>query len=200
MPAEVLHNEKHLLQQMADGNASAFREIFNFYRSKLYTNIFKLTDSREIAEDTVHEVFLKIWANRQMLPGINNFSAYISRMAHNHAYTGFRRMAKETLILAELRKESEPGQDHPERQLLAKEVRDFIYRAIQNLTPQQKQVFLMSREEGLKHEQIAEKLHISVFTVKKHMADALRFLREEIGNSYHLYAVALFVMYDLGFS
>lgn len=197
MRTPSLYNEKDLLRQVAGGSEEAFTELFNAYRKKLFTNIYKLTESKEIAEDTVHEVFLKIWVNRSSLTTIDNFSAYLNRMAHNHAYSGFRRMAKETLILAELKNQDAGYHEHPGEQLMAKEVRDFIKATVDQLTPQQRTVFLLSREQGLKQEEIARRLNISLFTVKKHMVDALRYLREEVKKSYGSYAIAIFVLYNL---
>src|ERR1700754_3327510 len=121
-----MYNERELLQQVAEGSSQAFSQLFHAYRKKLYTNIFKLTDSRQMAEDIVSQVFLKIWANRHSLHTIDNFNAYLSRMAANHAYTAFRRMAKETLVLAELKKEQAGAPLEPDQQLRAKEVREFI--------------------------------------------------------------------------
>ncbi|MBX3239524.1 MAG: RNA polymerase sigma-70 factor [Chitinophagaceae bacterium] len=192
------YNEKELLRQVAAGDEQAFGELFNAYRKKLYTNIYKLTNSGEVAEDTVHDVFLKVWINRQSLPEIDNFSAYLSRMAHNHAVTGFRRMAKEALILAELKKKEQWHEvEPPSGALMAKEVQQFIQNAVDRLTPRQREIFILSRESGLKHREIAEKLKISVMAVKKHMGDALHILREEIGNLYGPYAVALYVICDV---
>lgn len=191
-------NEKQILQQIAEGSEDAFRILFNSYRRRLYNYILRTSSSKETAEDTVHDVFLKIWENREKLTQVDNINAYLYRMAHNHAYTGFQRMAKETLILAALQKDQDTGSGlEGEDRLVHKEVRDFIQNAVNKLTPQQKLVFLMSRNEGLKHEEIAQKLHISIFTVKNHVADALRFLREEVGRSYGSKAVALYVLYNL---
>jgi RNA polymerase sigma-70 factor (ECF subfamily) len=58
---------------------------------------------------------------------------------------------------------------------------------------------LLSREGGLKQEEIAQRLGISLSAVKKHMVDALRFLREEISGKYGSLAIALFVLFDLKF-
>jgi RNA polymerase sigma-70 factor (family 1) len=194
--------EKELLQQVASGSERAFGTLFNAYRKKLYTNIYRLTESRETAEDTVHEVFLKVWLNRASLASIDNFGAYLQRMARNHAISGFRRMAKETLILSELKKEEDtrsasgrPAQ--PEHQLMSKEVRDFIRQAVENLTPQQKTVYLLNREDGLKTDEIAKQLGISVNTAKKHLADALLNLRRAINDAYGPYAIALCVFFDV---
>lgn len=197
-----MYTERELLQQVASGSEQAFGTLFNAYRKKLYTNIYRLTNSREIAEDTVHEVFLKIWLNRSSLTGIDHFGAYLQRMAHNHAVSGFRKMAKESLIVTELKYQAEsqhPGDQptQPIHLLMSKEVRAFIREAINQLTPQQKAVFLLSREDGLKADEIADKLGITLNTAKKHLADALRNLREAINDAHGPYAIAIYVLYDI---
>ena len=197
MPENLQYNEKDLLVQVSQGNELAFRQLFNMYRGKLYSYILKITESKETAEDAVHDVFLKIWINKESLPEILNLNAYLYRMAHNHAYNGFRRMAKETLVMAELERQSGYETSNPDDKLLRKEVRKFIQDAVNKLTPQQKEVFRMSREEGLKQEEIAQRLNISIFTVKKHLTDALNYLRKEISHSYGSQAAALYVIYYL---
>lgn len=199
MPEKLPYNERDMLLQVSEGNEIAFRQLFNTYRSKLYSYILKITDSKESAEDVVHDIFLKLWTNKEKLPEIQNLNAYLNRMAHNHAHNGLKRMAKETLVIAELEKGAGYESSDPDDQLVRKEVRQFIYDAINKLTPQQKEVFRMSREEGLKQEDIAQRLNISILTVKRHMTDALNYLRKEISDSYGPYAVALYVMYSLTF-
>lgn len=192
------HNEKDLLHQIADGSEDAFRILFNAYRSKLYTYILKLTRSQEIAEDTVHDVFLKFWENRKTVHQIENLNAYLYRMAHNKAYSGFQRKAKETLILAVLEKEQAEGyQEGSDAGITTKEVRAFIQQAVNKLTPQQKKVFLLSRQEGLKLEEIAHSLNISTNTAKNHLVEALRVIRQEINATYGANAVAIFIICNL---
>ena len=195
MPENLQYNEKDLLMQVSEGNELAFRQLFNTYRGKLYSYILRITESKEVAEDTVHDVFLKIWINKESLPEILNLNAYLFRMAHNHAYNGFRRMAKETLVMAELERQAGYETSDPNDKLIRKEVRKFIHDAVNKLTPQQKEVFRMSREEGLKQEEIAQRLNISIFTVKKHLTDALNYLRKEISHSYGSQAIAFYVIY-----
>ena len=195
MTNELLYNERELLVQVSASNEIAFRQLFDTYRGKLYAYILKITESKETAEDTVHDVFLKLWTSRDRLPEIQNLNAYLYRMAHNQAYNGLRRMAKETLVMAELERGAGYENSDPNDKLVRKEVRQFIHDAINKLTPQQKEVFRMSREEGLKQEEIALRLNISIFTVKKHLTDGLNHLRKEISNSYGTHAAALYVMY-----
>lgn len=198
MPEDLLNNERDLLLQVSEGNEMAFRQLFDAYRNKLFSYILRISQSKESAEDAVHDVFLKLWTNRERLTEIENLNAYIFRMAQNHAYNGLRKIAKETLVMAELEKGSYYESSDPDDLLVRKEIREFIHDAIEKLTPQQKEVYRLSREQGLKHEEIAQRLNISVLTVKKHMSDALHFLRKDISDSYGSYAVAIFVLYSLG--
>ncbi len=198
MPEEKQRDETEMLQQIAAGNEQAFRQLFDTYRGKLFTYILNITESREAAEDAVHDVFLKIWTGREKLPGIENINAYLYRITHNHALNGMRRMAKETLVMAELEKNTRVKSNDADDTLLRKEIRKFIQDAVNKLTPQQKEVFRMSREDGLKQQEIAQQLNISIFTVKKHLTDALNQLRKEIAQSYGARAVALYVLFSLG--
>lgn len=196
MELQPSYHEKDLLQQLAAGSDAAFTALFRRYRGRLYHYIFTITASREMAEDTVHDVFLKIWNNRKQLADINNMNAYLFRVCHNQAISGLRRMARETLVLAELRhktisvlKDIDPAAQ--------KEIRAYIQQAVNRLSPQQRQIFLLSRQDGLKHKQIAEQLGLSINTVKTHLGQALRFLREDIGQHYGLQSAAIWVIYQL---
>lgn len=199
MPDFFLHTEKELLTRISNGDEAAFRELFNHYRSKLYHYILQISESKEMAEDCVHDVFLKIWSQKELLPTIHNLNAYLYRMAHNHALNGLRSMARKTLVLAELERNDLSESPAPDETLIRKEVRQFIHSAIQQLTPQQKEVFRMSRELGLKQKDIADQLGITVPTVKRHLTDAMNFIRQEIAKTYGSYAIALFVLYHLNF-
>ena len=190
------YKEQELLQQLVEGNEAAFGILFRRYRGKLYHYIYGITHSREAAEDAVHDVFLKIWATREKLEGVENLNAYLYQMCRNHAISGLRRAAKEELILAELKKESIdflPDADAASQN----EIRNFIQNAVEKLSPQQRKVFILSREHGLRHEEIAQQLGISVNTVRTHLGIALQFLRGEVGQHYGPLAAAIFIIYQL---
>jgi len=175
------YTEKELLQLSTEGDEKAFAEIFHRYKFKLYGFIYRLTQSQEMAEDIVQETFLRLWKNRDQLSNIEHLSSYIFRMAQNQAMTSFKRMAMETMIIRQLLTgEKEFAPSTPESELALKEMEALFRKAIDNLPPQQKKVYLLSREEGLKHEEIAERLQISRGTVKNHMIQLLRTLRSQL--------------------
>ena len=193
------YDEKNLLLQISEGNEHAFRQLFDDYRGKLFTYLFKITESKETAEDGVHDVFLKIWLQKDKLPAIQNLNAYLYRMAHNHAFNGIRKMATETLVLAVIHEPNSFSIDDPEISISRKEVRNIIHEAVKKLSPRQRDVFRMSRELGLKQEDIAQQLGISVLTVKAHLTDALHYLRTELSSIYGNQAIALYVIFSLTF-
>ncbi len=184
MAENILYNERQLLDAVANGDETAFAELFNSYHNKLYGFILKLTKNEEAAEDVVQDVFLKIWMNRATLVAIDHFNAYLFRMSQNHALNGLKRMANEIQILTKLAKSGKEGATMPDEQLLQKEVNEQLQQAINQLPAQQKKVYTMSRMQGMKYEEIAEALNLSVSTVKNHMATALHNIRKAMTNSY----------------
>jgi len=172
-----------LLQQVIQGDEKAFGQLFQFYKDKLYSFIYNLSGSSVTAEDVLQEVFLKIWRDRANLTGIENFNAYLFRMAQNHAINVFRRQSREALVLTELRRFAPEGVQGDEV-FSAKEVQAVLQKAVNNLPAQQRRVYELGREQGLTYEQIAATLHISVATVRNHMVSALKAIREFIINTY----------------
>ncbi|MCM5527122.1 RNA polymerase sigma factor [Parasegetibacter sp. NRK P23] len=180
MHKQQAYTEATLLQQLSQGSEQAFAELFALYKHRLFGFMYKLTDSAELAEDVVQEVFLKLWQNRAALSGVENAGGYIFRMAQNQAVTAFRKMARETLVLAELKDTVAKPIVNAEDALAARELETKVRQVIESLPPQQKLVYTLSREHGLKYDEIAEKLQISPGTVKNHMIQALRTLRSAL--------------------
>ncbi|MGF6850235.1 RNA polymerase sigma-70 factor (family 1) [Chitinophaga sp. W3I9] len=183
---EHVNIEKKLLQRAAEGHEEAFTQLFFLYRHKLYSFLLRLTESPEMTEDVIQDVFLKLWKDRENLVNIEQFGGYVYRMAQHQALNAFRRMAKETLILAELTrtiKDAAPA-DAADN-LSVREVREKLQYALDHLPPKQKLVYTLSREQGLKHEEIARQLNISPSTVNNHMIAALRTIRQQLGPHLH---------------
>ncbi|WEK35912.1 MAG: RNA polymerase sigma-70 factor [Candidatus Pseudobacter hemicellulosilyticus] len=180
------NTETVLLERLAQNDEDAFAELYRRYHPKLYFFVLNFTGNQQAAEDALQEVFVKLWAERASLTGITNFNAWIFRVAKNHVLNGLRRMAHETLILAEIAKDITAGTPEPLQLLGYKDAYAVLHAGIAELPQQQQRVLLLSREEGLKYEEIGALLNISPLTVKKHAAEALRFLRDRFKKHYAL--------------
>ncbi|HUP14107.1 MAG TPA: sigma-70 family RNA polymerase sigma factor [Niastella sp.] len=110
---------------------------------------------------------------------MDNFNAYLYRMAQNTAINVLRRQSREALLLNEVQRLAPEGVQGDEL-LAAKEVRSALQQAINNLPPQQRKVYQLGKEQGLTYEQIAGSLNISTSTVRNHMVQALKAIREYI--------------------
>ncbi len=172
-----IHTEQLLLHEVANGSEAAFRSLFERYSGKLYHFILPLTGSAELAEDIVQDSFLKIWLYRERLSSITHFNAYLFRMARNAIITGMQRRAVETgIITAKLAPAGSPVL--PDEELQIKFVKNTINEAVNSLPEQQRKVWLLRRESGMSINEIAGLLHISAVTVKRHLTEAGKKLRQ----------------------
>lgn len=183
-----IYDEQSLLLQTASGNEDAFAVLFNRYHHLLGQFIFKITKSSLSAEEITHDVFLKIWQARESLSEIGDFKAYLFRVARNQAINAVRtiireRKRRDAWETAEIRN----GQIVPFTNLAEKEAcLSLIDQAIEQLPPQQKRAWTLSRQSRLTYKEIAHEMQISKTTVKSYIQLAVssisKFVRENNGS------------------
>ncbi len=169
-----------LLLRVAKGDEIAFGQLFKTYYNQLGDFIIRITESEAVSQEIVQDVFLKIWTNRHLLEDVHCFKAYLMVVARNHTFNCLKKIARENLRKKEwvdsvLALTSQSTDDYIDSQTI-----DLIDRAVELLPPQQKKVYILSRREKMKQEEIAKVLGVSLETVKKHMVLALRFLKNNL--------------------
>ena len=170
-------DEKELLIQIAAGCESSFRKIFDYYRTRIYAYALHLTENESIADEVLQEVFLKVWINRQSLLKVSNFKAWLYVIARNHVYDALKAIARERISRKELSATFSYSSNNVEYILLNKEYENLLQQALNQLSPQQRLIYNLSRQTGARHADIAGKLKISSNTVKTHLVHALRTIR-----------------------
>jgi len=136
----------------------------------LAIHVYRLTESAELTEEIVQDVFLKIWMSREALAEVQRFSAYLFVVSKNHTLNALRKIARERVQQRTWAQESRPESEPDEQQGY---YYSLIDKAIQQLPDRQQQVYLLSRHERLRHREIAERMGISSETVKKYMQLAI---------------------------
>jgi RNA polymerase sigma-70 factor (family 1) len=174
---DALHNETELLTDIAAGSEKAFAALFHWYRDKVHSAAFRLTHSSFLAEEVVQDVFLKLWVKRETLLEIAGFEDYLFIMTRNHVFSALKRMARQQQLVDDLQLELPVAENTTYNRMLDLEIEEIVHQAVELLPAQQKQVYLMSKEQELKRDEIAKKLRISSETVKTHLARALRHIR-----------------------
>lgn len=192
-----LIDEKELLLLVSAGNEKAFSQLFHQYSPKVYAYALKLVKSDTLAEEIVQEVFVKIWNLEAQLGEIENLDAYLRVITRNHTLKLLRRMALEMKTSEMMAKDYDDSHNETEEYIIFKESAQILTEAIEKLPPQQKLVYQLCHQEGLKYEEAAERLNLSKLTVKTHMQHALRFLRLYIANHTDI-ATLVIVMTLLG--
>ncbi len=169
------YNERELLLSLAQGNDHAFASVFHHYRHRIYGIALRLLGTTSQAEDVVQEVFLKMWLKRNELHEISHFKAYLFTVTRNHIFTSLKLLAREQLMESELSTTMIP--DIRDAAIIHKEYEQILQRAIAQLPPQQELIYKLSKEEGLKRNEIADRLQLSPETIKVHLANAMRNIR-----------------------
>lgn len=174
-----------LFAQLAGGNEIAFRQIFHYYTPRLLPFVFSIVKSEAVAEEIVQDVFLKLWTHRHDVAGKEAPSSWLFTIAANQSLTFLRRMSVERRYIDTVKEQIDEArlQNPTEDQLFLRENEALLKKALDNLPPQQKLIYTLSRQEGLSHKEIADQLNISPNTVKNHIVTAVRTLREFIRKS-----------------
>lgn len=169
-------DEQVLLSRISLGDERAFRVIYDRYRKKVYSYALKILKEEDRSEDIVHEVFINIWQHER-LKEIENLESYLRITTRNATLKLLRRQKLERRVSTEQAVRWEDLCEATEQGILWNDTRKILQKGVDYLPPQQKIVFQLCRDEGLKYEEIAERMSISRLTVKTHMQHALRFLR-----------------------
>lgn len=193
MPKKITHTEKELLRLAANGNEVAFIEIYNLYKNKLYSFLLRITKSEEESLDSVQDIFMKLWVNRINLASIDNFSNYIFRAAQNKAINSFKRCMTENCILKKI-PVVDMALNSIEADLEYKLLQTKLNEVVKKLPPQQRLVYTLSREKGLKNEEIAKHLNLSVYTIKNHLVQALKTIKDFLRSNLEIDSVLLFIL------
>jgi len=163
----AVRQETELLLAVSQGDERAFTTLYNHYHKRLGIHIFRITKSPELAEEVVHDVFLKIWLNRETLVNVENFPVYLYVISKNAALNCLKRVAREKAVTTEL----EPALE----QISLPDTREDDYRyilideAIDRLPHQQRQAYLLARHERLSYQEVATRMNLSKETIKKYL-------------------------------
>lgn len=175
--------EKGYIEAVSRGDEQAFESLFLHYFPRIKGFISGILQNEEEAEDISQDIFVSMWQNRERLTNIENLNAYLFRIAKN---TVFRHIER-SLLFKDYQQQTEHAafvsgeNDSIEEELYAKELEFLISVAVEKMPPQRKQIYQMSRVDGLSNDEIATRLSISKRTVENHLTLALADIRKIIG-------------------
>ena len=177
MSATKDFSEQLLVSELKNGNEKAFRKLYDFYYQDIYGYSISLLKSKELAEENVQDVFLKIWLRRETLNLEQSFKSFLFTIARNQAFNLLNKAANDVLLKEEVFYNSEKSHAEGDFSIREEDCKKLKKQAIKQLPPKRKRIFKMSRKQGKTYEEIGEELGISVNTVKNQMSKALESMR-----------------------
>lgn len=179
------------IQELRAGDEFAFERVYVQFNQQVFRYAFRFLKDKEQSEEIVQEVFLNLWLSRERLCEDGNMWLYLYVITKRLSLNALREIHKSSVLFEKLINNIEELNNVTEEEIMAADMERFTETVIGKLPRQQQLVFKLSRTEGLSHNEIAEKLHISPNTVKNHMVEALKTLRSHLKISDMIYFLAL---------
>ncbi len=171
-----------LISELSKNNDSALEELFNYYYPRLYNFSKAFLKIENGIDDILQEVFVKIWENRKNIKSKETFNAFIYTITRNLLLNELRSRLNNQKLMTEIQKNAVAEEFASVQLIEYKEMSTKITEVINQLPDRQKEVFKLSREDGLSHKEIAEKLGITTKTVEYHIAQSKDILRAKLQN------------------
>lgn len=176
----ILLDEKACFVCISRGDEAAFSEIFYYYVPRLYSFIKKMTRSAEMAEELVQEVFLSLWINREKLAEVENCSSYIFTIAANKTFNYLKSKAIHERYLDTMASSNNGSDNNTMETVDFHESQSLVNKLVNELPLRKKVIYKLTRDKGMSHDEVAVQLGISKNTVKNHLVETLRLLKENL--------------------
>lgn len=183
-------NEQDILLRLQVGEESAFEKVYAQYSEMIYGRLLRLLKDVDIADEIIQELFIKVWEKRQQINPSQSFKSYLYAIAENLVYDHFRKVARDRKLQERFRLTVTELYTHTEEDLLSKENKEIIDKAIATLPQQRKTAFILCKIEGRSYEEAAEIMGVSASTISNHLVKANIAIRAYLSKPENLLSVS----------
>ena len=191
---DTVMDERELVLRLIDGDEDAFCQLYAAYKNRLLYYAMKFVKSRDFAEDIFQDAFTVIWQSRRFINPDTSFSSFLYTIVRNRVLNQIRDMEHEDKLKETILAQAVDYTDDTKNNILLNDLKEIISKALEQLTPRQREVFEMSREAQLSHKEIAEALGVSVNTVQEHISSSLKIIRSYLTKYSDTYADVLLIL------
>ena len=168
-----LMDDKAILESIQKGRESALKMLIDRYYTTLCAFATHIIKDNDNAEDVVQEVFIRVWTYRRQLSNITSIKDYLFASVRNHSLTFLRGQKRLDNHLKQIPLEEEYISSY----LIEEETNRLLLEAISRLSPRSAEVINLSLS-GLKQEEIAKQMNITINTVKSLKYEAIEKLKK----------------------
>jgi RNA polymerase sigma-70 factor (ECF subfamily) len=180
MTRQTEYPESFLLSKLKKGDKDAFNYIFNMYYKGLVLYANKFLMDRDKAEEAVQGIFVKLWSIREEIIINTSLKTYLQKSVQNKCLDILKHKKVVQDYMDKTGREPVEPTDNSADLILFAELNEKIEYSIDNLPENCKEIFKLSRYEGLKYKEIAQKMNISIKTVEVQIGKALKKLRYDL--------------------
>ncbi len=168
-----------LMERVKRSDQEAFNMLYDRFWEQMYIKALSILGDRNTAKDIVQEIWISVWERRNIIDN-NNIEGYLFRAVRFKVYNEFRNVKYRDKLIEEFvqNHNAQISTNNIEENMQLKDTETIIFSAVNGLPKKCKQVFELSRFEGLKNNEIADKLNISQRTVETHISNALKVLKK----------------------
>lgn len=169
-------SDRELVIRLKRNDLKSYELLFHKYYNLFLAFTQGFVKERAAAEDIMQEIFMRLWIYRERLDEHRSIYNLLFTMTKHRIYDHFRRMYNIGTVQQPITEKMEAGEEST-LEIDAETMRQTIARRVADMPPQRQRIFVMSHDENLSRQEIAERLGLSVRTVDKHLELALRELR-----------------------
>jgi RNA polymerase sigma-70 factor (ECF subfamily) len=172
--------DTEIARRIRNGDSGQFESLFRSSYVSLVKYAKTIIKDHDTAEEIVQDLFFRLWQDKENLKIESSLTGYLFRAVHNRCLHFIEHSRVIARHAEEISYNQSENQESPSDILNYKELQDKIARIIEKLPERCGKIFTMSRFEGLKYNEIAKKLSVSVKTVEANMGRALKEFRKEL--------------------
>lgn len=170
-----------LVSQLINNDKKAFDMLYYRYSQKLYSFSFSFLKNEEDSKEIVQEVFFRVWNKRHEINSTKSFKSYLFKISYNLIIDQLRLKLKNNEYQKFLKEYFNTNKSNQNIQVDYEIIHGLIKNAINELPPKRKNIFIMSREKGYSHKEIAEKMGISAKTIENQITLAIKHIKTKLG-------------------
>ena len=176
---KLLHTEKELVKKLKEGDSFAFEVLFYKYRNKIKGFALKIVPAQIDPEEIVQEVFVRVWLKKDAIDQEKDFQSYLFSIAKHLVLDHLKSAVNRKVYFVGEHFQQDLAEEEGMEDSLSEETEVKLQKLINEIPERRREIFRLSRFEGLTYKQIADRLNISENTVDSQIRNALAFLRKE---------------------
>lgn len=194
MILQIDTDECNLLIKLGAGEETAFNTLYKLYGNRVYNRLLKLTQSEQIADELLQDTFVILWNKRHTINPDLPIKSWLYKVAENEVYQLYRKIARDKKLQEHIVSTFIETYSHTEEGLFYKESEELLNKAMEQLSPQRKEVFKLCRIDGLSYQEAANQMGVSVSTVSNHLVQATNLVRTYIFQSQERMALLISIL------